>query len=150
VVLGAGATAVSAAAALSDLGLQRLHLAVRDESRAATARDAVSSWGVQVSVGNLHNLDAVVADLLVSTVPASAAAGSTALLQDVGTVFDVVYDPWPTPLSRAAAELGSQLLDGLDLLAHQAALQVLAMTGLGVDVEVLRQAARSELAQRRG
>ena len=148
VVLGAGATAVSAAAALSDLGLQHLHLAVREESRAETACDVVSSWGVRVSVGGLSAVDALAADVLVSTVPAPAAADCTALLQDVATVFDVVYDPWPTPLSQAAEDQGSVVLDGLDLLAHQAALQVLAMTGLGVGVDVLRRAARTELAQR--
>jgi shikimate dehydrogenase len=60
----------------------------------------------------------------------------------------VLYDPWPTPLSAAAEEAGATVLTGLDLLASQARLQIRAMTGLDVDVEVLRDAARAELARR--
>ena len=37
-------------------------------------------------------------------------------------VFDVVYDPWPTPLAAAAAAAGRTLVGGLDLLVHQAVL----------------------------
>ncbi len=148
VVLGAGATALSAAAALTDLGLRRLHLAVRDPARAALTADTVARWGVEVTLGPLGGpAEGGPVDVLVSTVPAAAVALVPTTLDDVGTVFDVVYDPWPTPLSAAAAAAGAQVLDGLDLLAHQARLQVRAMTGFDVDVEVLRDAARAELTQ---
>jgi shikimate dehydrogenase len=60
----------------------------------------------------------------------------------------VVYDPWPTPLATAASGAGVVVLDGLDLLAHQAALQVTLMTGGTVGVDVLRDAGRAELARR--
>ena len=150
VVLGSGATALSAAAALTDLGLQRLHLAVREASRAAATREVIAGWGVRVSVGALDATAAIGTspELLVSTVPAVAAEVVTASLSKVPTVFDVVYDPWPTPLSAAAESAGAQVLTGLDLLAHQARLQVRAMTGLDVDVDHLRRAARTELARR--
>lgn len=150
-VLGGGATAVSAAAALTDLGLRRLHLAVREPSRAASARDRIGSWGVEVTVGRLDTLGQVsVPDVVVSTVPPAASAElGSGWLRGVPTVFEVVYDPWPTPLSEAAARAGAQVLDGLDLLAHQARLQVRAMAGLDVDVDLLRTAGRAELARRR-
>ena len=61
-------------------------------------------------------------------------------------VFDVVYDPWPTALAAAAERGGAQVVSGLDLLAHQAALQVLAMTGGDVGPQVLRAAALAHLA----
>ena len=44
-------------------------------------------------------------------------------------VFDVVYDPWPTPLAAFARSSGRVLVAGLDLLVHQAVLQVELMTG---------------------
>jgi shikimate dehydrogenase len=62
------------------------------------------------------------ADTLVTAVPAS-----------VGTLFDVLYDPWPTPLAAAWAARRATVVDGLDLLVRQAVLQVGLMTG--VDLE---------------
>ena len=45
-------------------------------------------------------------------------------------VFDVVYDPWPTPLGRRRRRApGGSSSRGLDLLVHQAVLQVELMTG---------------------
>ena len=152
VILGAGATALSAAAALTDLGLQRLHLAVREPSRAAGTGVVVAGWGVQVSVGPLTpsvepGLGPV--DVLVSTVPAQAAAAFSGALSRVPVVFDAVYDPWPTPLTAAAEAAGATVLTGLDLLASQARLQVRAMTGLDVGLDDLRDAALAELVRRR-
>ena len=47
------------------------------------------------------------ADVLVSTVPASAQVpGLLAAVAGVPLVFDVVYEPWPTPLARAAERAG--------------------------------------------
>ena len=69
--------------------------------------------------------------IVVSTIPA-AAQDETVLraAASAPVVFDVVYDPWPTPLARLARESGRTLVSGLDLLVHQAALQVELMTGL--------------------
>ena len=70
------------------------------------------------------------ADLVVSTVPVSAQVPElVAAALDARTVFDVVYDPWPTPLAAAATAAGRTLLIGLDLLVAQAVNQVVAMTG---------------------
>ena len=55
-------------------------------------------------------------------------------------VLEVVYDPWPTPLAARAADTGRVLVSGLDLLAHQAVLQLALFTGHDVPVEVLRAA----------
>jgi shikimate dehydrogenase len=61
-------------------------------------------------------------------------------------VFDVVYDLWPTPLAAAAEGLGRRLVGGLDLLVHQAALQVRLMTGSDVPVGTLRAAGERALS----
>ena len=53
------------------------------------------------------------------------------LARAAGVVFEVLYDPWPTPLAAAAHAAGLPLVGGLDLLVHQAAVQVELMTGVG-------------------
>jgi hypothetical protein len=68
------------------------------------------------------------------------------LVETSRAVFDVAYHPWPTPLVAAAERSGLESVTGLDLLVHQAALQVELMTGSGVDPELLRAAARTALA----
>jgi shikimate dehydrogenase len=61
-------------------------------------------------------------------------------------VFDVVYDPWPTPLAANARRSGQVLVSGLDLLVHQAALQVELMTGVkAAPVAVMRAAGEQAL-----
>jgi shikimate dehydrogenase len=151
VVLGGGATAASVLLALTELGCRRAHLMVRDPARAADTVAAVARHAdaPTMTVGPLDR-PGPVADVLVSTVPV---ATQTPDLVDLvvprvrGAAFDVVYDPWPSPLLTAAAS-GAVLVHGLDLLAHQAALQVRLMTGSEVDVDVLRDAGLATLGVR--
>jgi shikimate dehydrogenase len=68
----------------------------------------------------------------------------------VPVVFDVVYDPWPTPLAAAALADGRTLVSGLELLLWQAVNQVRAMTGrFDVPVAAMRRAGEAALAERR-
>ncbi len=146
VVVGAGATAVSALAALATLGVTHVHLKVRDVSRAARASAAGTAFGVEVSVSRLDESWPRRTDVVVSTVPGDAGdVVPDPLLGSSGTVFDVGYVPWPTPLALRAGQQGVRVVSGLDLLAHQAALQVTAMTGGSVPAEVLRDAALAQL-----
>jgi len=148
-ILGAGATAASLALAAKRLGAARVELRVREEARAATTARAIESLGLAVSIVGLHVDVAETVDLLVSTVPGSAVAGHEhAWVGAADAVFDVVYDPWPTVLMRSAQSDGTPLVSGLDLLAHQAVLQVDLMTGEVVDPQVLRDAALEALASR--
>ncbi len=147
-VLGAGATAASAVVALAAAGLRRVELAARDVTRAAPTAELCRALGLKVTVSPLSGKLGAPVELVLSTVPASAAAVvSDDLLHAARAVFDVVYDPWPSPLlARAAA--GVVTLTGIDLLAHQAGLQVVAMTGQAVPVDVLRAAATAALESR--
>jgi shikimate dehydrogenase len=146
-VLGAGATAASVALALCDLGARSVLLLARDPARATETVAAIER----------HPDDPLVAvaslaaarprgEVLVSTIP--AAAQDDALLArcaDAPVVFEVVYDPWPTPLAAAAAEAGQTLVGGLDLLVHQAALQFEIFTGLPAPLEEMRAAGERAL-----
>ena len=66
---------------------------------------------------------------------------------DVAVVFEVVYDPWPTPLAAAAAD--RVLVGGLDLLVHQAVLQFELFTGVPGPLDAMRAAGEEVLATRR-
>jgi shikimate dehydrogenase len=87
------------------------------------------------------------ADVVVSTIPAAAQTAEVlAAVAGVPVVFDVVYDPWPTPLAAAAIGSGRLLVGGLDLLLWQAVDQVRAMTGrFDVPVAAMRAAGEAAL-----
>ena len=151
VVIGGGATATSLLLALAELGCRTATLLVRDEARAVETVTAVGTHprAPQLSVSTIDGAIALEADIVVSTVPAAAQTPELmAVCADIPAVFEAVYHPWPTPLARAALESGRPLVSGLDLLAHQAVLQVDLMTGEPVPVDLVREAGRAELARR--
>ena len=147
-VLGGGATAASTGLALCELGADQVVLLVRSPERAAEAVAAVSAHPTRprVRVGSLAE-DAVEGEVVVSTVPAAAQdAGLVARCAEAAVVFEALYEPWPTPLAASAA--GRPLVSGLDLLVHQAVLQLGLFTGQAVDVSVLREAGAAALLAR--
>ncbi len=151
VVVGGGATATSVLLALVELGCTTAQLLVREPGRAEETVAAVGAHphAPEISVSTISDAAAVEADIVVSTVPAAAQTPELlAACAAASAVFEVVYDPWPTPLARSALDSGRALVSGLDLLAHQAILQVELMTGQSVPVELLREAGRGELARR--
>lgn len=154
VILGGGATAASAVAALRETGLAEVTLAVRDRSRAGETLRVAERLGTTVTVRSLADVDPV-ADLVVSTLPsgvADAFADSVAArLPEKGAVFDVVYAPWPTALARAVESRGRTVIGGFPMLLHQAVRQVELMTGRAdVPVEAMRAAGEAEIARRAG
>ena len=60
----------------------------------------------------------------------------------------MLYEPWPTPLARAATDAGRVLVGGLDLLVHQAVLQVELMTGRPGPLAAMRAAGQAALDAR--
>jgi shikimate dehydrogenase len=154
VVLGGGATATSVLMALAELGLREAVLVVRDPERAAKTVAAVAGHrrppALRVQTFDAVSADVLGADVLVSTIPASAQLPElVSTFGDVPLVFEVVYSPWPTPLAAAAWRRGQPLISGLDLLVAQALNQVIAMTGrFDVPAGAMREAAERVLAER--
>ncbi|NUR08564.1 MAG: shikimate dehydrogenase [Nocardioidaceae bacterium] len=149
-VVGGGATATSIVHALADLGCDRVTLLVRDVSRAAPTVAAAARHLRPPAVDvRLLETGPVPADLLVCTIPGGGQTDQVLALADAApVVFDVAYDPWPTRLAAHTAASGRRLVSGLDLLVHQAALQVHLMTGTPGPVAVMRAAGEAELARR--
>jgi len=154
-ILGAGATACSALAALRGLGGSEATVAVRDLARAADLLAAarrlgmtvrLTEFGGQATTGSWH--------LLISTVPSGAADiyAERMLHADLvpWAVLDVIYHPWPTRLAAAAEQTGAVVIGGFELLLRQAARQVELMTARSAPTAAMRRAGRAELERRSG
>lgn len=148
VLLGSGATARSTLASLSRCGVRRVTVVARNPDKAEALRPLaqavdldlrVSPWGTAIPP----------ADLAVSTTTAGATDEIAAdVVARVPAVFDVIYHPWPTRLADLAQHSRRTVLNGLDLLVHQAVIQVELMTGSTVDPTVLRSAGQAALSTR--
>ncbi|MEU1591712.1 shikimate dehydrogenase [Streptomyces sp. NPDC005708] len=151
-ILGAGATASSALAALARICTGEVVAYVRSEARAAEMR----RWGERLEV-DVHTADWSLADralrapLVVATTPAGTTdALAAAVPERPAALFDVLYDPWPTALAARWSMYGGAVISGLDLLVHQAVLQVEQMTGHApAPVDAMRTAGEHALAARR-
>ncbi|WP_329180747.1 shikimate dehydrogenase [Streptomyces sp. NBC_01477] len=147
-VLGAGATASSALAALARICTGEVTAYVRGPARAAEMRQWGTRLGVTVRTADWADAERALAEpLVVATTPAGAAdhlAG--AVPKRPGALFDVLYHPWPTALAAAWSARGGPVLGGLDLLVHQAVLQVEQHTGHGgVPLDAMRAAGEAAL-----
>ncbi len=152
-ILGAGATACSALAAIRGLGAREATVAVRDPARADGLRAAASRLGMTVRLAGFDRVYAVHGwHLLISTVPAGAADSyaERILRGDLvpAAVLDVVYHPWPTRLADAGEQTGAAVISGFELLLHQAARQVELMTARTAPVAAMRRAGLAELRRR--
>ncbi|MFN8070897.1 MAG: shikimate dehydrogenase [Mycobacterium sp.] len=133
-VLGSGGTAPAAVVGLCELGVAEVVVAARNREAAARLVDLGSRLGMTASFCDLSrsdDLDAAAGDVdvLVSTIPAEAAARYAGALAGVPVLLDAIYNPWPTPLAQAVSAGGGEVISGLQMLLHQAFSQVEQFTG---------------------
>ena len=139
VVIGGGATATSALAALASLGAPNADVIVRSKARAGRLMHAASKMGLRPRFIDMESDGALAAlsraEVAVSTIPAAAGDVladrlSSADMRAVGHLLDVVYSPLHTRLLATWAQAGGRGIPGTRMLLHQAAEQVRLMTGL--------------------
>ncbi|MFI1765668.1 shikimate dehydrogenase [Streptomyces sp. NPDC020800] len=150
-ILGAGATASSALAALARICTGEVVAYVRSEARAAEMRRWGERLDVDIRTADWADADrALSAPLVIATTPAGTTdALAAAVPERPATLFDVLYDPWPTELAARWSMFGGAVVSGLDLLVHQAVLQVEQMTGRSpAPLEAMRHAGEKALAAR--
>ncbi|MBW5420598.1 shikimate dehydrogenase [Streptomyces sp. BG9H] len=150
-ILGAGATASSALAALARICTGEVVAYVRSDARAAEMRQWGERLDVEVRTEDWEDArEALTAPLVIATTPAGTTDALSALVPErPATLFDVLYDPWPTELAARWSAYGGAVVSGLDLLVHQAVLQVEQMTGRGpAPLDAMRKAGEHAIAER--
>lgn len=143
---GGGATAASVLAALAAMAAGPVHLHVRSVRRARDTLAVAEALGHEVRPAPWDVGDACRrSEVTVSTAPSPALEPVldrlAASAESGRALFDVIYDPWPTPLATRWLAAGGTVVSGLDLLVHQAVGQIELMTGHRVGAAALRRAA---------
>jgi shikimate dehydrogenase len=146
VVVGAGGTARAVVVAAAGLGAGRVTVVARDPAKAEPLLELAAAVGVDGRWRAFADPDlaeaVAAAGAVVSTIPADAAAGHLAALREAPVLLDAIYDPWPTPLAVAVSEAGGRVIDGLQMLLHQAFAQVERFTGRPAPKEAMVAALR--------
>jgi shikimate dehydrogenase len=161
VVIGAGGAARAVILALADAGAAHVAVVNRTPERAVAAADLARPVGVAVPAGDRADVEAAVAaaDLVVNATPVgmtgSAAAADPGggeagawlvppgLLRPGQVAADLVYAPRLTWWLAAARKAGATTLDGLGMLVHQAAAQLVLWTGMEPPIEAMWEAAEA-------
>ena len=132
-IIGAGATARAAAAAC-DGKADRISVMSRSIARADAISNCVEISDVEfVSWQDYGAFE--YANVIISTTPKGVTDSLVDFFptQKTALFFDVLYDPWPTAALKSWSSKGGAVVDGLDLLIHQAIEQVSIFSGESVD-----------------
>jgi shikimate dehydrogenase len=128
-VLGSGATAASVLAAAAALGAGTATVLARTPANAEPLLGVAEALAIELRIAPLHERrwgGSGTPDLVVSTLPGESGAAvevPVALRRSV-PLFDVAYDPWPSPLATAWSAVGGRVIPGIEMLLHQAVGQV--------------------------
>lgn len=149
-LLGAGATARSALAAMAELGVVDVVIAARRPDAAEPLVVLAAHFGMHAQVSGFEpHVELMARELVVSTLPGDAGRPwATVCTQADGVLLDASYHPWPTPL--AAAWPNASVASGRDMLLWQAAAQVRLMTGRDAPVDAMAAGLADAEATRAG
>lgn len=126
-ILGAGATAASILVAVAQLGASRAVVSARSIDKAQYLVVLGADLGVEVVVRAWGVMDRslIAPDAIISTLPGGENdLVFAAPIRERAVLFDIAYDPWPSRLAKAWAEVNGAVISGLDLLINQAVGQV--------------------------
>jgi shikimate dehydrogenase len=152
-LLGGGGTARAALGAAHELGAHDVTVYVRRPQAGEELRPLAEKLGLRLTVAGWHDAPACGrADVVISTVPVGGADEIADACAGGGwpsrpAVFDVVYDPWPTPLAASAERAGCRVMSGLDLLLMQGVRQFELFTGVPAPVGAMDSALRAAAAR---
>jgi shikimate dehydrogenase len=150
-VLGAGGSARGALAAAHHLGASTVQVYARRREAIAELAPVASALGLRLEARSWEEAVLVGdADLVIATVPKGVTDGLHPKWKPGAVLFDILYDPWPTPLAAEAESQGVQVLDGLALLLAQAVRQWTQFTGVDeAPVTAMREALYAAVPSRR-
>ena len=143
-MLGAGATAASALVAVAQLGADRVLVSARSEIKLVALVEIGRQLGVDVHAARSDSVDSgIVPDAVISTLPGGAdhPYRFDASTRASSVLFDVAYDPWPSPIAASWLEADGRVIPGIEMLVNQALMQVRIFVGGGADRILPREAA---------
>jgi shikimate dehydrogenase len=137
-ILGGGGTARAALGAL-DIPGTSLTFLLRTPSRSELLKEATQFADLDF-VDMEHSLDGF--DLVISTLPKNAAQSVAQMVstsRELPALFEVLYDPAPTPALDIARARGAKTFDGMDLLVEQALDQIALFTRVDFEYDAMRE-----------
>ncbi|MCS7094873.1 MAG: shikimate dehydrogenase [Thaumarchaeota archaeon] len=149
-VMGAGGSARAVVAALLDSGAEEVIVANRTYSRALELANLFTrSFGAKVVAVPLERArnEAKETKVVVNTIPAGLLKSAelpldSGDLRDDALLVDLVYGPEGSPMFRLAVSRGLALVDGIEVLARQAAHSFRLWTGIVCDHKSMEAVAR--------
>ena len=143
-MLGAGATAASALVAVAQLGASRVVVSARSAHKLVALFDLGDQLGIDVHAESPDcGDDGIVPEAVISTLPGGAdhSYRFDSSTRASSVLFDVAYDPWPSPLAASWLEVGGRVIPGIEMLVNQALMQVRIFVGGKPDCILRRESA---------
>ena len=130
-VVGSGATATSAVAAIKQLAPNaEVRVFARNSDTRSQLIAFAKSLGLNAKKTGNFASTAAKADLVISTLPAgamdevAAKLGSKRGFQPKGAILDVAYQPWPSGIATVWYDRHQPIISGLEMLLWQAVAQI--------------------------
>lgn len=130
-ILGSGATAVSAAAALAIHSPgAKVKIFARNQHTAKKLVEFAKARGLKASIARNLSRASKKAQITISALPAHALDAQAATLsasrfwRPGGALLDVAYNPWPSELATAWSAKEQPVISGIEMLIWQAVAQV--------------------------
>ena len=147
-IIGGGGTARAALSALEGSDCE-VDFLLRTPGRANVLQSIADGLNLKFFSMD-HALDGY--EIVISTVPSGVSDEiARGLTRRIPFFFEVLYNPYPTKLLARCRDLGSQTLDGIDLLVEQALDQIALFSGVEFSFnqmrEELQRAARSTFSR---
>jgi len=110
-------------------------------------------WKTLSSASTLNNCDLIVHCTTIGMKDSPQEGQSPLSLEVIpknALVYDVVYNPWPTPLLKLAQKAGANTLGGLPMLVYQGAASFKLWIGREAPVDIMLTKAREALTGGKG
>lgn len=144
-IIGSGATARSAAVAVSRKFAQAgVSILGRNSERVEEFEQFALGLGIIVAKFDSQQTF----DLTISTVPAAAFESfeqSLRKVSDLGTLFDVAYNPWPSAAAQFWQKIGSDQISGINMLVWQAIAQIRIFVSGNLEAKLQNEAELASL-----
>jgi shikimate dehydrogenase len=130
-ILGSGATAVSAITAVSEsFPSSKVFLHARNRKKVSELLKFSKALGLSARRARFLKSGMLKADVVISTLPSgvlnlvAANFSGLKIFKPRGALLDVAYNPWPSDIAKVWSASGSMVISGKEMLIWQALAQI--------------------------